>query len=194
MKKILSEALLAAGFILATTVGLAQDAVAGGSPVNARDTEAVQSICNDSLLVQREAEMANQRSQNTRVKQVVQLLARDYGKTKLQFLSTSQALGAPIAPELTPRAARAIARLESVPGMAFDKAALIDLVTNEQVVLRKLQDESSQGNNTVLKEMAASSIPRLQDDIYQVVILQSDLNVAASAAIGMTRRDLASKP
>jgi predicted outer membrane protein len=138
--------------------------------------------------------MANQRSQNTRVKQVVQVLARDYTKTKLQFLSTAQALGAPITPEISPRAARTIAKLESVPGMAFDKAALNELVTSEQAVLRKLQDESSQGNNIVLKEMAASSVSQLQDDIYQVVTLQSDLNMSASAAVGRTGRELVAKP
>ncbi len=194
MKRIWSGALLAAGFILTSTAVHSQDAAAGESTVNSRDAELVQTICNDSLKAQRLSEMANQHSQNTRVKQVAQHQARDYGKTRLQFASTAQAMGTPITPELSPRASRAIAKLESIPGMAFDRAALLELVTSEQAVLRLLEDESAQGNNPVLKQLAASSVPQLQDDIYEVVTLQSDLNGAASAAIGTYGRGLASDP
>ena len=65
--------------------------------------------------------------------------------------------------------------------MALDKAALHELVKSEQVVLRAIQDESAQGEIPSLKQLADSKLPALQDDIYQAVLLQSELNMAATA-------------
>jgi predicted outer membrane protein len=78
--------------------------------------------------------------------------------------------------------------------MDFDKATLHELVKSEQAVLLKLQDESAQGDNPALKQLAASSLPLLQNDIYQVVIIESDLKTTASAATGTSGRGLASEP
>jgi putative membrane protein len=194
MKKIWTGVLLTAGFILTTTAIYAGDPAGTGATVSSRDTEFVQTICDDSLMVQRIGELANQRSQNPRVKQVCQNLALDYGKTRQQFSATAQTMGVPITPELSAHASRTIERLRSSSGTGFDKAALRELVRSEQAVTRKIQDESDQGDNPALKQLAVSSLPRLQDDIYQVVTLESDLKTTASAATGTSGQGLASEP
>jgi putative membrane protein len=194
MKNIWIGTLLAAGFILTSTAIYARDPAGAGITVSSRDAEFVETICGDSLMVQRIGELANQRSQNSRVKQAGKNLAMDYDKTRQEFSAVAQTLGLPITPELTPHASRAIERLRNNSGASFDRAALRELVTSEQAVLRKIEDESSRGNNPALKQLAASSLPRLQDDIYQVVTLESDLKTTASASTGASSRGLASEP
>ncbi|HUD84581.1 MAG TPA: DUF4142 domain-containing protein [Candidatus Saccharimonadales bacterium] len=194
MKKICTRALLAAAFIWITTTTYAGDPVEAGTTVSSRDTEFVQTICDNSLMVKRIGELANQRSQNTRVSQIGQKVALDYDKTRLQFSAAAQNMGVPITAELSARASRAVEKLQSLPRMDFDKATLHELVKSEQFVLLKLQDESAQGDNPALKQLAASSLPLLQNDIYQVVIIESDLKTTASAATGTSGRGLASEP
>ncbi|HUD45887.1 MAG TPA: DUF4142 domain-containing protein [Candidatus Baltobacteraceae bacterium] len=194
MKRIRTGALLAAGFMVASTAIHAGDLPAIGAPFSHRDGEFVQNLCDDSLMVQRIGELANQRSQNTRIKQVGLKIAEDYGKTKLQFAATAQSMGTPITAVFSPRASRTVERLQSISsGMDFDRAALRELFKSQQSVLLKLEDESDSGNNPALKQLAASTLPQLQNDIYQVSILQSDASTADVAAIGTAGRELTSK-
>jgi putative membrane protein len=194
MKKICTGALLTAAFILISSTTYAGDPAAAGTTVSSRDTEFVQTICDNSLMVKRIGELANQRSQNMRISQIGQKLALDYDKTRLQFSAAAQTMGVPITTELSARALRTVEKLQSLPGMDFDKATLHELVKSEQFVLLKLQDESAYGDNPALKQLAASSLPPLQNDIYQVVILESDLRTTASAATGTSGKGLASEP
>jgi predicted outer membrane protein len=194
MKTFLSGAVLAAGFIFASATVYAGPPARAGATANSPDITIVQTICDESVAVQRIGEMANQRSQNIRVKEVGQKLALDYGNTRLQFNATALAVGAPITPQLTVRASRAMEKLEGLSGMAFDKAALHELVKSQQAVLRKIQDESAQGDIPALKQLAALSLSPLQDDIYQVVTLESDLDMAATAATGASATGLAFEP
>jgi predicted outer membrane protein len=194
MKKICTTALLAAGFILTSSRIYAGGPAAAGATVSSRDTDFVQTICDDSLMVQRIGELANQRSQNPRVRHVCQKLATDYGKVRQQFSDTAKTMGVPIMPELSAHASRTIERLRSISASSFDKAALRDLVRSEQAVLRKIQDESATGDNPPLKQLAATVLPGLQDDIYQIVTLESDLNASASPATGTAGRGLVSEP
>jgi len=194
MKNFWIGALLAAGFIFTCTAIYAGDPSGAVPTISSRDTEFVQIICDDSLMVQRIGDLANQHSQNPRVKQVGQNLALDYARTRQQFSDVAKTMGVPITPELSARASRTIEKLRGNSGTGFDKAALRELVKSEQAVLRVLQDEAASGDNPALKQLAASSLPRLQDDIYEVVTLESDLNMAASAATGTSRRGLASEP
>jgi predicted outer membrane protein len=184
MKNIWTGALLAAGFMMTSTAIYAGGPAAAGATASSRDAEFLQTICDDSLMVQRIGELANQRSQDSRVKQVCQSLALDYGKAREQFSATAQTLGVPIAPAPSARASRTIEKLRSISGRGFDKAALRDLVKSAQAVTRKIQDESARGDNPALKQLASSILPQLQDDIYQVVTLESDLKTTASAATG----------
>jgi putative membrane protein len=194
MKRSFTETLLAAGLVLTATAVYAEDPAEAAATVSSRDTEFVHMICDDSLVVQRIGELANQQSQNPRVKQVGEKLALDYGKTRHQFSATAQSLGVAITPEPSAHGLRAIEKLRSYSGEGFDKAALHELVRTEQAVLRNIQDETARGENPALKQLAASSLPALQDDIYQVVTLQSDLNTTATAAAGTSSRGLASQP
>jgi predicted outer membrane protein len=193
MKNIWTGALLTAGLILTTSV-YGADPPAPVGTVSARDTAFVQTICDDSLQVQRIGEMTHLLSQNTRVQEVGQKQAQDYAVTRQQFAATAQTMGVSITSELSGRAARAVERLQGLSGAGFDKAALHELVASEQAVLRKIQDESAQGDNPALKVLAASTLSHLQDDVYKVVILESDLNTATSAAAGAAGRGLASEP
>jgi predicted outer membrane protein len=194
MKKVFTTALLAIGFFGASFTVNAGTPVSAGTTVTSRDTVIVQAICDDSLAVQRIAEMANQRSQNIRVKEVCQKLALGYGNTRLQFCATSQALGQSLIPQLGVPANRAMEKLEGLSGLAFDKAAAHELVKSQQPVLRKLQDESAQSAAAPLKHLADSSLAPLQDDIYQTLVLEFDLNMAAIASNRAPRGELASKP
>jgi putative membrane protein len=180
MKIVWTGMLLAAGFILMPTAFYA----GAGPSASSRDAEFVQSICNDSLTVQRIAELAVRRSQNPQVKQICRTLTEDYAKAAQQFSDLAKSIGLPIAPELTSVAARAIEKLKSVPDARFDKAALGELIKRQQAVTRYIQTESARGDNPALKQLADSSLQKLQDDIYQVVTLESDLKAMASPATG----------
>jgi len=194
MKKNWTGALVAASFILTTTALYAEGPAAAGATVSSRDTEFVRTVCDESFVVQRIGELANHQSENPRVKQIGQKLALDYGNARRQFSATAETVGVAITPEPPADGSRIIERLRSFSGTGFDKEALPELVKSEQAVLLKIQDESAHGRNPALKQLAASILPALQDDIYQVVTLESDLKITASAAAGTPGHGLASEP
>ena len=187
MKKNWTGALVAASFILTTTALYAEGPAAAGATVSSRDTEFVRTVCDESFVVQRIGELANHQSENPRVKQIGQKLALDYGNARRQFSATAETVGVAITPEPPADGSRIIERLRSFSATGFDKEALPELVKSEQAVLLKIQDESAHGRNPALKQLAASILPALQDDIYQVVTLESDLKITASADRRHTR-------
>jgi predicted outer membrane protein len=132
-------------------------------------------------MVQRMAEMATERSENSRVKDVCHALAADYAKLRQQFSDAAQSLGLPVTSVLTSRAARAVSKLQNASKPDFDRAAMHELLKSEQDVLRKIQDEFNAGSNPALQQLAASSLSRLRDDDYRVVSVESDFQPAASA-------------
>jgi putative membrane protein len=82
------------------------------------------------------------------------------------------------------RSAHELDRLEGISGAQFDQVALQELIKAQQSYLLKMQDEAAKGTNPELKQFASATLPPLQDDIYQVVLLQSEQNVTASTTGG----------
>jgi predicted outer membrane protein len=178
MKQMWTGVLVVTGLVLASTSIKAQAV----SPASSRDTALLRSICDETLMVQRMCEMAGERSENSRVKEVCHTVATDYAKTRHQFSDAAQSLGLPVTSVLTPRAARALDKLQNVSKPDFDRAVLHELVKSEQDVLRKVQDVYNGGANPALQQLAASSLSQLRDDDHQVVNVGSDFQPTASTA------------
>lgn len=179
MKKILMRVFLTACLIVPSIT-----IHAGGSEMSSKDRKFVRAAAEDSLTVERLGQMANQQSQNPGVKQLAQKLSRDYARADEQLRALGQTLAISTPKQLNRRASRKINKLEGLSGAEFDLVALRELVKAEQTYLLKVQDEAAKGINPDLKQFATTTLPPLQDDIYEVVRLQSDLNVTASTANG----------
>jgi putative membrane protein len=157
---------------------------AGDSDISSQDRKFIRSASEDGLTVERMGQMAAQVSQNPGVKQLTQKLSRDYAQADQKLRAMGQKLDVAAPSELSSRSTREVGKLDGFSGGEFDQAALRELVKAEQIYLREMEDEASQGNNAELKQFATTTLPPLQDDIYQVVRLQSDLNVTASTSTG----------
>lgn len=179
MKKAWIGALLTTCLVMPSFVVHADD-----SDTSSQDRKFIRTASEDGLTVERMSQMASQVSQNPGVKQVAGKLSRDYAQADQKLRAMGQKLDVTAASELNGHSTREVGKLDGFSGSEFDQAALRELVKAEQVFLREVEDEASQGNNAELKQFATTTLPPLQDDIFQVVKLQSDLNVTASTSTG----------
>jgi putative membrane protein len=157
---------------------------AGDSDTSSQDRKFVRNASEAGLTVERMSQMTTQASQNPGVKQIAQKLSRDYAQADQKLREMGQKLDVAASSELNGRSTREVGKLDGFSGSDFDQAALRELVKAEQTYLREVEDEASMGSNAELKQFATTTLPPLQDDIFQVVRLQSDLNVTASTSTG----------
>jgi putative membrane protein len=157
---------------------------AGDSDTSSQDRKFIRAASEAGMRVERMSQLANEETANPGVKQVTEKLSRDYIRADEKLRATSQSLDISAPSKLSSRSARELDRLEGISGAEFDQVALKELVRAEQAYLLNIQDEAAKGSNPELKQFASSILPPLQDDIYQVVLLQSDLNVTASTTTG----------
>ncbi|HEX3716790.1 MAG TPA: DUF4142 domain-containing protein [Verrucomicrobiae bacterium] len=157
---------------------------AGDSDTSSQDRKFVRNASEAGLTVERMSQMTTQASQNPGVKQIAQKLSRDYSQADQKLREMGQKLDVVTSSELNGRSTREVGKLDAFSGSDFDQAALRELVKAEQTYLREVEDEASMGSNAELKQFATTTLPPLQDDIFQVVRLQSDLNVTASTSTG----------
>ncbi|HEX4122107.1 MAG TPA: DUF4142 domain-containing protein [Verrucomicrobiae bacterium] len=186
------------GAFLTTCLMLPSVAVhAADSATSSQDRKFLRDASQDAMAVEQMSQIASQETENPGVKQITEKVARDYtgASEKMRGLEKNLAVAAPA--ELDKHSAREIDKLEGLSGAEFDQAVLRELVKSQQACLLKIQQEAAIGSNAKVKEFASATLPPLQDDIYQVVLLQSDMNVTASTFNGNSAnagRPLAAQP
>jgi len=170
------------GFIAMCLLAPAFALHAGDSQISSQDRKFVQTATQESLAVQRLGQITSTESGNPNVKKVAEKISRDYLQANQQLRDMAKSLNIKAPSDVGPRSWQQINRVQASSGPEFDQVALQELVTAQQSYLRKIQDEAATGENAELKQFASTTLPPLQDDIYQVVLLQSDLRVTASAS------------
>jgi putative membrane protein len=170
------------GFIAMCLLAPAFALHAGDAPTSAQDRKFVQIATQESLAVQRLGQITTQESENPKVKKVAEKISRDYLQANQQLRDLAKNLNVKVPSDVGRRSWQQINNVQTSSGPEFDQVALQELVTSEQSYLRNIQDEAAKGENPELKQFASTTLPPLQDDIYQVVLLQSDLRTTASAS------------
>jgi putative membrane protein len=170
------------GFLAMCLLAPALTLHAGDSQISSQDRKFVQTATQDSLAVQRLGQITTQESANPNVKRVAEKISRDYLQANQQLRDMAKTLNIKTPSDVGPRSWQRINRVQASSGPEFDQVALQELITAQQSYTRKIQDEAAKGENAELKQFASTTLPPLQDDIYQVVLLQSDLRLTASAS------------
>jgi putative membrane protein len=175
LKSIWISSLAAACFLVPSCFVCAGDA----PKVSPIDKRFLQQASEVSLFTQQFGQLAEKQSKNEEVKQLAQKIVHDYAQTSQKLDTLAQSLGVSIEPKLGDHAARALDKIATLSGKEFDRAALGEMIKDQQSGVRLLEDESKGGKNPDLQQFAASVLPDLQDDVFQTMLLVSEFKQVA---------------
>jgi putative membrane protein len=137
-------------------------AKSSGGKVSAGDKKFVATIGSAGLSEVQEAQLAQQKGQDQKVKDFAQTMITDHTANNKQLADLAQQKGltAPDSPDAKDQAE--IDKLQKLDGKKFDRAYLKDEVRDHEKVLKLLQKEASDGTDPDIKAFAEQTIPVIQ--------------------------------
>jgi putative membrane protein len=112
-----------------------------------------------------EAQLAQQKSQDPKVKEFAQKMITDHTSNNQQLKTLAQQKGVDVPAELASKDQKEVDKLSKLDGTSFDKAYLRGQVKGHETMLKLLQKEASSGKDADLKSFAQQTIPVVQDHL-----------------------------
>jgi putative membrane protein len=133
-----------------------------GSQVSAADKKFVVTLASAGLSEVQAAQLAQQKSQDQKVKDFAQDMITDHTANNKQLadLATQKGLTVPTAPDAKDQ--KELDKLQALDGKKFDRAYLKAQVHGHEKVLKLLQAEASDGADPDIKAFAQQTIPTVQ--------------------------------
>ena len=144
-------------------IGPVLDAVATIDGVfKTADKKFVETIASAGLSEVQAAQLAQQKSQDQKIKDFAQDMITDHTANNKQLadLATQKGLTVPTAPDAKDQ--KQLDKLQSLEGKKFDRVYLKTQVHDHEKVLKLLQTEASDGADPDIKAFAQQTIPTVQ--------------------------------
>jgi predicted outer membrane protein len=177
LKKIRVCALTAAWFLLSSWLVCA----GGAAKVSSHDQHFIQQASENSLREQHFGQLIQRQSQNDEVKQLGQKIVQDYTQAVQQLDTLARSLGVTLEPKSGDQASRTLDKIAALSGPEFDRAALGEMIKNQEATVRLLEDASQGGKNPDLRQVASAVLPDLQDDVFQTRLIYSEFRRPAQS-------------
>ena len=145
----------------------APDAGAAGhtSTLSAADTKFVHTIASAGMAEVQEGQLAQQKSDSTKVKDFAQRMVTDHTANNQQLTTLAQQKGVTLSDTLAAKDQRQLDRLKKLSVDKFDRAYMKDQVRDHEQVLALLQKEAQDGQDADVKAFAQQTIPVIQQHL-----------------------------
>lgn len=111
------------------------------------------------------AQLAEQKSQDAKVKEFAEKMVTDHTANNKQLASLAQQKGVEVPTAIDAKDQKQLDKLSSLDGAKFDKAYLKGQVKDHENMLKLLQREAKSGKDADLKSFAEQTIPTVQDHL-----------------------------
>ena len=111
------------------------------------------------------AQLAEQKSQDAKVKEFAEKMVTDHTANNKQLASLAQQKGVDVPTALDAKDQKQLDKLSALDGAKFDKAYLKAQVKDHEAMLKLLQREAKSGKDADLKSFAEQTIPAVQDHL-----------------------------
>ena len=111
------------------------------------------------------AQLAQQKSQNTEIKNLAQMIQNDHQQAQEKLQTIAQAHGVTLDQGLTWSQKRAQGKLEKLNGADFDQQYAKDMLEDHVTDLNKFQKASEQIKEADVKQYAQDTLPTLQQHL-----------------------------
>jgi putative membrane protein len=134
------------------------------------------------------AQLAEQKSQNSEVKDLAQMIQTDHqqAQEKLQTIAQAHGITLDTTPGWSQR--RAQSKLEKLNGADFDQQYAKDMLEDHVTDIKKFQKASQQIQDTDVKEYVQTCLPVLQKHLQQAEAAAKAVGVDQSTISSITKR------
>jgi len=132
-----------------------------------KDSKFIREAAADNTLEIRLAQVAEQKTTDTGVRQLAKRVLEDHTAMQNRWLSLASRNGMNLKPGMGPRHMKKVKRLEKTPTTEFDKAYLTMLIQNNQDYVEYFQKEGRATNSAQVRNLAANDLPTLQQHLSQ---------------------------
>jgi len=134
-------------------------------------------------------QLATQRASDSAVKGFGQHMVRDHSKANAQLQQLAARKGVTLPRDIGAEHKAALARLSRLPGPAFDRAYMKDMVEDHEKDVSEFREESREARDANLKAWAAKTLPTLQQHLQMARSINQSVSHGAgghgSAMSGM---------
>lgn len=136
--------------------------------ISAADKKFIEKIGSAGLSEVQEAQLAQQKSSDPKVKDFAQTMITDHTANNQQLAALAQQKGLTAPTEPDAKDAKGIAKLQNLSGAKFDRAYMKAEGKDHEEVLKMLQKEAKTTKDADLKAFAEQTIPVIQKHIELV--------------------------
>ena len=119
-------------------------------------------------------QLAAQKGSTGAVRNYGQMLAKDHGKSGMEFSAVASTLGMSPTKETTPEADATYARLQSLSGTAFDKEFARVAVAEHRKHITMFEGQAASGDSSEVTALAKKTLPTLKRHLEMAEKLVSD--------------------
>jgi putative membrane protein len=114
------------------------------------------------------SQLAAERASSEEVKRMAQQMIQDHSQANQQLMSAAQTVQAPMPRGLSPSKQADLAILATKQGAEFDKAYIDQQLAAHICSVALFRAEAEQGRNPELKQLAAQTLPKLEQHLQMV--------------------------
>jgi putative membrane protein len=172
-----------------TAAGLVVSLLAGASTAGAQDTSAapvtdsafVAMAASGGLAEVRLGELAQQKGASAQVKQFGRQMVTDHTAANKQLTSAAQSSGMTPPTTLMPKHQKMVDKLSKLSGKEFDTAYMGMMVKDHAEETGLFQQQSKSGQAEALRQLAAQTLPKLQQHLSMAKQVGGKLGVDTTA-------------
>jgi len=136
--------------------------------VSAADRTFVEKAASGGMAEVQAAQLAQQKSQDPKVKDFAQQMITDHTAANQQLTTIAQQKGLTIPASLDAKDQKEIDKLQSLSGTKFDRVYMKSQARDHEAMLKLLQREASSGKDPDLKSFADQTAPTVQKHIDMI--------------------------
>ena len=136
--------------------------------VSAADRKFVEKAASGGMAEVQAAQLAQQKSQDPKVKDFAQQMITDHTAANQQLTTIAQQKGLTIPASLDAKDQKEIDKLQSLSGTKFDRVYMKSQARDHEAMLKLLQHEASSGKDPDLKSFADQTAPTVQKHIDMI--------------------------
>ncbi len=134
------------------------------------------------------AQLAQQKSQNSDIKNLAQMIQSDHQQAQDKLQAVAQAHGVNLDQGLTWSQKRAQSKLEKLNGADFDQQYAKDMLEDHVTDLNKFQKASEDIQESDVKQYAVDTLPTLQEHLHHAEKAARAVGVDDSTISSITRK------
>lgn len=142
--------------------GMAPMAATGTAKLSKTDQNFVMKAASGGMAEVQAAQLAQQKSQNPKVKDFASTMITDHTQANQQLTSLAEQKGVTVPTTLDSKDQKQLDKLSKLNGSAFDKAYIKGQIKDHETMIKLFQKEAKSGKDADLKSFADQTVPVLQ--------------------------------